>query len=210
MAAASFRRSIESIGAIAAEQLVRLHERIVLGEVGAREELSERILPALTTELLRAMPRIEPEIVQTGVADAILAYLARPSRYDPDQASLRHYLRVVAKNKIVDSIRRSARRLQHETTDEITDRLVTSPDLEDVNSESQIEQLLRHFPSAANRDFALLKIDGERRTEVLAQVLGVAHLPKAEQQAIVHRTWVTIRTRLRRLLGRSCSVGKAS
>jgi DNA-directed RNA polymerase specialized sigma24 family protein len=90
--------------------LLGLHAQLVAGDRQAFEALVERIFRPLLQEVMHQFSRLDEQIVCDGVVDAVLAYGRSPSCYDPTQGvSLPHYLRVLARRKVLNRQRTELR-----------------------------------------------------------------------------------------------------
>jgi hypothetical protein len=146
------------------------------------------------------MPTVDSTIVNDAVEDAILDYLRRPDRYNPARSRLDTFIALAAKRDVLNALACDRRR----QTREAAIASLQSPntnlknwstlDKSDV-SWTAVWELLTSNPE---RLFFLARLDGERRTGPLAQILGLHTSPPEEQRRAVKRMTDKLRNRLRR------------
>lgn len=189
------------------DRLLRLHERILAGDVTATSDLFLLVHQALTrTVRSRSHGRLDWDDAGDLATDAILAYAAAPARFDPAQAGLFGWLTLIAHRDAMNRLRsyRSEERKRQRVVElgveggkdfgqQANDRMDADRILRDhagdVVQDDGDEQVLRLF------------LAGERETEAYATELGIAHLPRTEQQQVVKQRRDRIEQRLRRLKG---------
>lgn len=166
-----------------------LHRWVILHDRAAIERVTELLLPVLQTRLRRAFPRVDPHIVAEAVEDAILAYEREPSNFHPDRSPLIPYLVRVASHDLLDRIRTDNRRSVREA--EYAAFLRSQPRTSEAPHPdcSMIPVLARvaFRRGEPDRDAIRAWLEGERRTAVLAEALGLANLPVVDQRAEVKR-----------------------
>jgi DNA-directed RNA polymerase specialized sigma24 family protein len=178
-----------------------LHARLCTGDVSAREEVTGLLLSRLARYLSYRWPGLDDGVFQDAAEDALLAYFECPTKYLPERAPLESFLRLAALNNLKDAMRRNRRRLLHEIAvgGDLPDRSV--PDLGTVQPRRDLGALFRAAAQTdSERAFLCARLGGERRTQGLAQVLGVSDRPRAEQRAEINRVWTRLKLRIRRKL----------
>jgi hypothetical protein len=185
------------------DDLVVLHKGVLRGDASSRERLAAVLLKVVPRILRREMPYIDGHIVNDGVEDALMSYFGVPSRYDPLRARLDTFIVTDARRRIHHELRSMGRRRLREARFVRTDDLLW-PDEE--YRAARVDVILRRLIAAVaqGQERALLeaKVDGERRTDVLAAILGVAAASTKERRLAVRRAVDKLKARLRRLLRR--------
>jgi hypothetical protein len=189
-----------------------LHRRLSALDPVATAELATAFLEPLIANLRCYHPKIDDAIRVQAAADAILALLRNPASCRQD-ASLWDYLRMSAKWDLVNAV-------DSETTHRL--RLVSFDSVEhDVSRRNGLREeldaptrlaLLEELEIADATILAAVRqrltdaeclvldrmLEGERRTEVFAALLGIGDRPPAEQRMVVKRLKDKIDVRLRR------------
>jgi DNA-directed RNA polymerase specialized sigma24 family protein len=180
-----------------------LHTRLLAGDPNARDEVCLRAAPTLREHLRRWFPRETPDVVESGISDALMKYLLEPERYDPGRGQPLSWLLSIAYHSIVDAQRWWRRRWAHETfvgVDIMRFPMVAAQELSDQRQtwlRKSRETLLGAARSDEDRALILAKLDGAPG-RVLAEAINVAHLPEGKQAEVVKRRWKTILRRLQR------------
>ncbi len=189
-----------------------LHRLLLEGDPTASARIAERHWPRLVERLSACYPNV-PDLVEDAVCQALTDYLLRPTIYDPNCSSLSGFLFMAAKADLLNLLAAEKRRWKHEVVEldqddpdvvfnesggEYLADETANPDRLDLDQdefEARIQQVL---PDPRDRQMLALMMDGERRTEAFAQLLGITSLPPAEQKALVKRHKDRIKQRLRR------------
>lgn len=178
--------------------LLALHRRLLDGDRIASEELISLLLSPLTDRLAGQFPRVDRQIISDGVVDALLEYCAEADRFDEQRnVPLDRFLSKAAWRNIANSLRGEKRRKVREEKASVAygDPLVeldpTAGNLlqkeETARRRRQEVVVMQMLPDLQDREIWTLRIQGERRTEAFADILGIAHLPAAEQRREVKR-----------------------
>jgi DNA-directed RNA polymerase specialized sigma24 family protein len=149
---------------------------------------------------------VEPGLINDAVEDSLLRYCHHPESYDPGRSRLDVFLALVAKRKLIDLLRHEKRRKAldaafaasvAQTFDPRIIALPTpSPEAPDVR------RLADHW-SEPDRKFLEARLQGERRTRILAAILGLPLAPWVLQRQAVKRATDRLRVRLRRQLAQA-------
>jgi hypothetical protein len=177
---------------------------MMTGDLVARSELAELALPVLTERLSKKHPTIfDTDLIDTAVTDALLNYFDNPDLYKSEKASLNSYLFMSANGDLLNllkpkSVERNSMQLDEDV--ELRDRYAEIPIesfvvADDLNVEdavsarlSPVDARIRElFSDPRDQELAAMVIDGIRKTEEYAKVLGIDHLDSSEQQDIVKR-----------------------
>jgi len=193
-----------------------LHERLVAGDPTAPADLANTFLDRLANWLILHNPGVDPHICNTAAEDAILALIRNPASYRPEKQSLEVYLRMSAsgdlKNLLRSERRHVSRRMSWEVVelspaagnclwDEDSDpaRIVARADDE---KRPPLPSGLQETLTREESQVLELMLEGERRTEVYAAVLGLTNRPILEQRLEVKRVKDRLKKRLERAGGR--------
>jgi len=176
-----------------------LHRRLLDGDPLASEEAARLLLIPLAEETQRQYPRLDEQLINDAVVEALLDYLAEPSRADTSGGSgPRAYLTRAAWRNAANFYRSGKRRKSREDL-WIRDNAGSSvedgsalgtliQDEEKGERDRQIAELNTLLPDSRDRAVLRLRLKGERSVKVFSEVLGIAHLPPAEQRRIVKQT----------------------
>jgi hypothetical protein len=185
-------------------RLIELHIKILAGDVTAKSELAEIVLPILTKRLSRIFPGIYDEnLIDTAVTDALLNYFDNSFQFQEHKKSLLSYLLMSARGDLLNNLK--TRKLdkntiqlkedvefQDSSSEEMIEGLVAIAE-DDVEAEALIRmspvyaRLLELFPESKDREFVTMMMDGIRETEEYAKVLGIEYLSSSQQREIVKR-----------------------
>lgn len=201
---------------------LRLHRRLVDGEPDAQTELFNRYYQPL---FRHAVNQIHDrthgdDIANDIVADALMNLLERPARFDPTRGkSLFNYLRMDVQGDVMNYIQRVRKlpgtdRLDRPIGDDdgdvgngtvggnIASEELTPEQIAEMTVDHQWLADIRARVVESDEDgivFDLQYIDGVRRTEDFAAVLGNGHLPAGQQATEVQRIKDRVSKRLRRI-----------
>jgi hypothetical protein len=188
--------------------LLAFHRRLCDGDRTASEELAEIILGSLKDALSRQFPRTDEHTIWDGVVDAFLDYASRPHQFDAGRGvPLDGFLRMASWRNVTNALRGEARRRVRQATVAADDLAVVELDPTAGNVlqheearrlQRQQEGWMKHLPDPRDRQIWALRLQGERRTEAFAKVLGISHLPIEAQRREVKRVKDRIDKVLRR------------
>jgi RNA polymerase sigma-70 factor, ECF subfamily len=192
--------------------LLALHRRLCDGDRTTPEEVARLLLSPLVQEISRRFPRMDEQIIADGVTDAILAYCAEPERFDEKRGvPLDRFLHMASRRKVANSWRGEKRRkVREERASRISGEALVELDpaagnlLQREKTEQRQRQqvrLMNMLPNQQDQQILALRLQGERRTEVFAEILGVTHLSIGDQRREVKRAKDRIDKILRRHTG---------
>ena len=193
-----------------------LHERLVAGDPTAPADLASTYLDRLIGWLFRHNPGVDPHICATAAEDALLALIKSPASYRREKQSLEGYLRMSASGDLKNLLRSERRHARRRTTLEAVElSLAAGKYLWDEDSDpariigqaddERQSPLLSGVQETLTREESQvleLMLEGERRTEVYAAVLGLTNRPILEQRREVKRVKDRLKKRLERAGGR--------
>ncbi len=174
-----------------------LHGRLLHGDRLASEELARAVLASLSGELRRKFRYADPHLVADGVIDAVIDYCARPQQYDAALGvPLDRFLAAAAGRNVLNLLRGERRRKDRER---LVGRQRREADVgfdpvagnicqeEREHLEAKRAAMLQALNDPRDRDILDLRLQGVRDTAPFARILGLTHLPPAEQRSEVRR-----------------------
>jgi len=183
--------------------LTSLHTRVIGGDLAALDAIAEDVLPRLRQALRRAFRRIADDTLQDAAEDAIMDYARCPQDFHPSSAeSLDRCLYRAAWRNVANSLdsevkrRRRESRYATETAREDATRRMSQ--FSDSIEGDLMRQILKLATNDGERTALACWLTGERRTEPLAQALGVGVLSIVEQRRTVKQFKDRILKRIRR------------
>jgi DNA-directed RNA polymerase specialized sigma24 family protein len=136
-----------------AARLNALHQANLRGEPTAPANIFSFAFRPLCRSIRKAVPGADDDHVSDACTDAIVAYLRRPTRFDPSKSSLWTFLVIIARRRLSDH-RRTARR--------------QTPSKESV---AEFELLATPANNTVGEDYLLAhEIDGKYLTEIAQNV----------------------------------------
>ncbi len=196
-----------------------LHARLLAGDATAPADLVEQYLPFLVARLTRRFPRVDPQEVESAAVQTLFKTAQQPQRYQPDRARLDAYLYMDARGDVLNALESARRRAAREQPMGPVELIAAARNLsregddpaEIVLGGERVDpsllDLLREVFADQEWEVVRLMIDDERDTRVYARLLGLEHLPPAEQRRAVKRVKDRLDKRLRRLAQRIRSDG---
>jgi DNA-directed RNA polymerase specialized sigma24 family protein len=193
-----------------AERLLVIHKRLLDGDRVAPEELAAHLLERLAQEVARKFPHTDVHFAYDGVTDALLDYCAKPAAFNASRGvPLDRFLAQAAWRNVANLVRGEQRRKARE---EKSAALAGKEDVElhpsagnplqnAERSQEQQAELVQMLDDPMDKKVFQLRLTGERRTAVFAQVMGISHLPLAEQRRTVKKAKDRIDVLLRRKKG---------
>jgi len=173
---------------LASSQLLAFHRRLCDGDRTAPDELAELILGPLVEQVARRYPHTDEQVVWDGVIEAFLDYCARPHQFDEGRGRLLdRFLHMASWRNVANTLRNNRRRRVHE--EKVVRSFATSaveldPVVGNLLQQEESERLHRQeddfmslLQDPKDRQILALRLQGERRTEAFAAVLGISHLP---------------------------------
>lgn len=195
-----------------------IHQRLLANDPIASEELCSRWLEPLVDELSRAFPEVarrDDQTIWDAAIEALFNYVRNPGIFRPDRSSLRTFLFFAARGDLLNALQRQRHRDARERPVAVVEDLAQSRNdpqkvsevdrsledavLEQTEWDAYWPALTQHFPDERDRQLVALMLDGERKTERYAELLGLGHLARSDQQREVKRHKDRIGKRLRRL-----------
>jgi DNA-directed RNA polymerase specialized sigma24 family protein len=195
-------------------QLLELHRRLLTGDRTASEEVMRLLLAWLIQEVSTQFQQTDQHTIWDGIIDAMLDYCARPQQFDAERGvSLKRFLRLAARRNVINMLRGEQRRKVREEVaghawaassvelDPAAGNLLQKE--ESAQQQRQQTALTNALQNPNDQQLLALRLQGVRRTEAFAAVLGIAHLPIATQRREVKRAKDRIDKMLRRTGGQA-------
>jgi hypothetical protein len=189
-----------------------LHRRLLNGDPVAPAVLARTYLGPVVQRLGATSPGVgDDTLIQDAATDALLNYAERPSQFQPARSRLFPYLVMAARGDLRNALAKQRRRQRRET---LHDRVEDLPLVRNLVQESSgpspatretvsLEEVRRAVEAVisdpTDRRVVQLMLNGERRTEAFAKVLGIAHLANPQQRHIVKQHKDRLKKRLERL-----------
>jgi hypothetical protein len=197
------------------EQGLSLHRRLCAGEATAPSDFAVAYTDILGAWIQTKNPRADEDQCQDAAHRAILAFIHRPSCYDPARGETAAYLRMSAQGDLINLRRREDRhnrgrvRLKNvedvvaggkylETTD---DAAALSFDEEKARRDGAVLAAVRESLTASDQRCLDLMRQGEKQTAAFAAAAGFSDLAPNEQARAVKRVKDRIKKRIQRAGG---------
>jgi hypothetical protein len=162
---------------------------------------AELVLGPLETDLARRFRQADPDQVCEAAGTAVLFLVKNSTRYDPSRSPLPAFLRLVAGRDLRNLRQAEYRRRRKQIPwDAVEHDLPAGNDSEEdftMDDYPTFQAAVAELDEADRRAVELMR-DGERDTDVFAEVFGVADRPADERKAIVKREKDRIKARLKR------------
>jgi RNA polymerase sigma factor (sigma-70 family) len=201
-----------------AEEEQALHRRLCEGDPLAPPDLCriyfEPLLAWLRAIHGRRGQGLDESLLSTAAEDAVIGLIKNPQAYDPTRRDLFGYLRMAAEGDLKNEYRKEQRHhrgrkpwivVENEEAAGNCSGPGREPDpaelLEQAEQLQATQEWLGRISASwteEERQVLDLMRQGEKRTEVVARVLGLEELPFGEQQEAVNRVKDRIKLRLKR------------
>lgn len=198
------------------DDLQDIYQRLLLDEPDAPSDLIELALDPLIKFLHSKYHSYKDPTVLTDIAiDSLFKFVQQPNRYNPDKSNLWSYLCMDVLSDMHNALDKEQRRASHEIPlDSVADhQFDRNNEVEELVLEKLVPLAL---PPNSDMDVIMGRLrneitdpidwqiiglwcDGERKTEIYAEVLGITHLSLPEQTKIVKKNKDRLRVQLKRL-----------
>ena len=177
----------------------RLLTQLNTGTPTAQGGFAELYFPLLVQFLARKFPRVAADLREEAAGQAVLDFLRPPRRFDPTRR-LGAYLRVAARNDLLNLLerdRRARRGIPLDSVAEPADRRNSTRDVPLTWDDPRLVAEVAAFDADERAAFEQL-LEDPRGTASFARRLNLGHLPPAEQAAAVKRVKDRVKKRLAR------------
>jgi hypothetical protein len=192
-------------------QEIKLHQRLLRGDYTASEEITEFYLAPLVKFITARNRTIDKEIIWDACTEALFNYLKNPSTFDPGLASLITFFQMAVKRDLLNLLRKT-NKLQTVPIENVAllEKVGNNSLEEDFISKEEATTKIIEFKqkrtqtikSSATSDteakFMALMLEGEKKTAVYAELLGITGLPQADQKRLVKQHKDKLRLRIKR------------
>jgi hypothetical protein len=198
--------------AVSAEDALRLYQGLRDRDPTAAADFAAAFLRPLVDWLESRNPSVDPAAWAEAAGEAIVHFLNHLTTYDPHRLGLEAYLRMAAQRDLLNVLRKEWRHQKNRTSwqkvvDLEEDEGKYLGREEDPSLPLQIEEarqkqrppegVWRQMTAVERRVWEEME-QGEHRQEVFAAILGVGHLPVAEQEREVKRVKDRLKRRVQR------------
>lgn len=201
--------------ALSAEEVLGLHRRLLDRDAVAPSEFAAAFLQPLIAWLQFTHSDVDPMACAEAASEAILGFLSNPTRYDSQRLGMEAFLRMAAKYDLLNVLRKEKRHQRNRRDwNDVEQASADGKYLEredDPSLRLQLEEARQRqaLPVAGQRPLTEAERcvweqmqQGERRHAVFAVLLGVTHLPQAEQRRAVKRVKDRLKKRMERAGGK--------
>lgn len=188
-------------------ELLHLHRRLVEESPTASAEIAELLYEWLLGRLHAAVAYASADDVTDVAAEALVRYLADPSRFQPERGkSLSGFLLMDARGDLLNLLDRRRRRpaigpLSEAVAEQLEDRNIGSMTRERLTEHlpwELNERVLALLPDPTDRRILALMMDGARNTDAYAALMGLTERSREVRAREVKRAKDRIRARLKR------------
>jgi RNA polymerase sigma-70 factor (ECF subfamily) len=197
------------------EDALRLHRRLLERDPLAPADFAVVFLKPLIAWLKTTNPGIDPMAYEEAAEEAIICFLKHPTAYDPQRLGLEAFLRMAARRDLLNLLRKERRYQQYRRDWKVVEQASAAGKYlgrdDDPSLPMQIEEarqqqappdaVWQQLTDAERRVWKQMQ-KGERRHEVFAVLIGVTHLPIAEQRREVKRVKDRLNKRMQRAGGK--------
>lgn len=161
-----------------------LHALMMLGDVTAPARIAEFFLPLIISRL--SSSKIDQEMVDTAVADALLNYFKNPAQYNPGKLPLGKFLLMSARGDLKNMISRRTKDVERfGFTESVELGSSTSEQSDEKRTKTKLPAILNVLDNETDKQIASLMYEGVRETVAYAAVLGISNRPPKDQARIV-------------------------
>jgi hypothetical protein len=194
---------------------LRLHRRLLEHDPLAPADFAVALLKPLIAWLKTTNPSVDRMACEEAADEAIIHFLNNPTKYDPQRLGLEAFLRMAARRDLQNLLRKERRHQQSRRDWNVVEQASAEGKYlerdDDPSLPLQIEEARQRLASPeavwqhltdAERCVWKTMEQGERRNSVYAAILGITHLPDAEQRRQVKRVKDRLKKRKQRAGGK--------
>ena len=200
---------------LSAEDALRLHRRLLERDPLAPADFADAFLRSLIAWLKSTNPGVDPMACEEAADEAIVRFLNDPTKYDPQRLRVEAFLRMAAQRDLQNLLRKERRHQQNRRDWKVVEQASADGKYlgrdDDPSLPLQIEEarqrqappdtMWQQLTDAERRVWEQMQ-QGERRHSVFAVIIGVTHLPDAEQKREVKRVKDRLKKRAQRAGGK--------
>lgn len=198
-----------------AEDTLCLHRRLLDRDPLAPADFAAAFLKPLIAWLKTTNPGVDPMACEEAADEAIIHFLNNPTGYDSQRLGLEAFLRMAARRDLQNLLRKERRHHLHRRDWNVVEQAAEDGKYlgrdDDPSLPLQIEEtrqrqtppdtLWQQLTDAERRVWEQMQ-QGERRYSVYAVIIGVTHLPAAQQRREVKRVKDRLNKRMQRAGGK--------
>jgi DNA-directed RNA polymerase specialized sigma24 family protein len=162
-----------------------LHALMMQGDVTAPARIAEFFLPLIISRL--KSKKIDQEMVDTAVADALLSYFKNPAQYHPGKLTLGKFLLMSARGDLKNMLSRRTKEVERFGFTESVELGSSSSEQSNEKTNDKLPAMLNVLDKETDKQIVSLMAEGVRETAAYATVLGISNLPSQDQAKIVKR-----------------------
>ena len=183
-----------------AEDALRLYGRLLDRDPLAPADFAAAFLKPLIAWLQSTNPRVEPMVCEEAADEAIVRFLLDPTKYDPQRLKLEAFLRMAAQRDLQNLLRKERRHQRNRRSWKVVEQMAEEGKYlrrdDDPSLPLQMEEVRQRQAPPDSMWQRMTEVEqrfweqmqqGEWRNAVFAAILGVTHLPEAEQRRQVKR-----------------------
>ena len=194
--------------------LLRLHRSYLVGVSESAERITEQLVRAVLPGIRAQFRYADPHDILDALHFAIMDYLVAPDRFDEGRAvSLVTYIRNATVRNVINSLQKErARKLREDRwAREQALHVRVLPTAEQLHDRELIRKQLFGWVQVpiSEQDAMTAWLEGEKRVEVLAHLLGISGQPCDVQRLLVKRFKDRMLKRVLRRSGTSDLEGRA-
>ncbi|MGD9893709.1 MAG: RNA polymerase sigma factor [Dehalococcoidia bacterium] len=185
-----------------------LLEHLHAGDLVARAEFCDIYLPKLLVDRRWILPGIRDEhLIQDAAHTALIDFIRRPDRYDPDKLPILQYLRMAAQGDLRNLLAREQRHAMRRTS--LDDVELSAPVGNDpqeapdppsgISYDLLRRRILEEIPDKRDQQAAQMIMDNIKDTAAYARLYGLTGLSKSEQVREVKRQKDRLKARMKRM-----------
>lgn len=197
------------------EEIDRVYQQVLAGEPDAPSDLIALLLDPLIASLTHRFPNLtDPNLIVDAATDSLFRLVQNPSHFHPERGTLWNYLVMDALGDLRNAWKQERRRLNRERSfnpvahdrpdgnSDVEGAIIRKLAPDGLPEGADVSKLIAQLRAKiTNQDWqvVLLMAGGERKTEAYVHVLGIAHLPPADQRRRVKQAKDRLRVMLKRL-----------
>jgi len=190
-----------------------LHRRLLAGDETASADAVARLFGPLVLHLKFRFPdiaRYDAALVQSAALEALLGYIRRPDRFQPETRTLLGFLKMAAEGDLKNAWKTAHRHFETSSLESLVElgalprnkemeaREDPAHTVDAILAEDLHAKALALLANDVDRRLGVLILDGVRETSDYAAVLGIADLPEKDQETLVKRAKDRIKATWRR------------
>lgn len=182
------------------EKVIALHEELLAGHSIASAQIAELLLPKIYKALTRKFSNVYDEhLIQTAANNAILSYLKSPNKFDANRGSLINFVWLLAKRDLLNLLstkENTSNKGEFVELDEAQtvysneagqDETIEQFLVDEEQDHQTYKELYALLPDQIDRTILELMMNGERKTDLFAAVLGISDETPEEQRICVKK-----------------------